>query len=288
MSAALEQPRFPEAGAPLSVLVDFDGTISLADVGDALLARFAPDQDAVAEMDRRYEEGSVGSRALIRWDMDVLPRDRALLTRAATEIAIDRSFVDLVDVVERARGVVEVVSDGLGFHITPMLETVGLGRLPVATNLAEAGRGGDAVAFPYGHPTCRVCGTCKRERVRLHRNAGRAVVFVGDGTSDRYAAHHADVVAAKDGLAAYCERAGLPFVPWRRLGDVASWVRAALADGRLPGDRAAFVAWAAERQTEPEVFICGPEAWGDEAAELPPAIGGGREGSREGVAVSDG
>ena len=93
-----------------------------------------------------------------------------------------------------------------------MLETVGLGRLPVATNLAEAGRGGDAVAFPYGHPTCRVCGTCKRERVRLHRNAGRAVVFVGDGASDRYAAHHADVVFAKDGLAAYCERTGLPFV----------------------------------------------------------------------------
>ena len=55
------------------MLVDFDGTISLEDVGDALLARFAPDQDAVAEMDRRYDEGDVGSRALIRWDMDVLP-----------------------------------------------------------------------------------------------------------------------------------------------------------------------------------------------------------------------
>jgi 2-hydroxy-3-keto-5-methylthiopentenyl-1-phosphate phosphatase len=262
MTAALERPRFPEAGAPLSVLLDFDGTISLEDVGDALLARFAPDQDAVAEMDRRYDEGSVGSRALIRWDMDVLPRERQLLTRAATAIPLDPSIVELVGVVEEAGGVVEVVSDGLGFHITPMLETVGLGRLPVATNLADAGRGGDAVSFPYGHPTCRVCGTCKRERVRLHRGAGRAVVFVGDGASDRYAAHHADVVAAKDGLATYCERSSLPFVPWRRLDDVAHFVRAALADGRLPADRAAFGSWVAEHRTEPEIFICGPEAWG--------------------------
>jgi 2,3-diketo-5-methylthio-1-phosphopentane phosphatase len=260
MIAALDPPRFPPDGAPLSVLVDFDGTISLEDVGDALLARFAPDQAAVAEMDRLYHEGEVGSRDLMRWDMDVLPADAGLLIRAATEIGLDGSFRELVTVVEDVGGAVEVVSDGLGFHIGPLLDTIGLGRIAVATNLAVPGRGGEAVAFPYGHPACSVCGTCKRERVRAHRNAGRAVVFVGDGASDRYAAHHADVVFAKGALAAYCEGAHLPFVGWRQLGDVASWVRAALADGRLPASRAGFEAWAGERRSEPERFICGPEA----------------------------
>ena len=33
------------------------------------------------------------------------------------------------------------------------------------------GEGGAGVSFPYGHPACFVCGTCKRERVRLHRDA---------------------------------------------------------------------------------------------------------------------
>jgi hypothetical protein len=85
-------------------------------------------------------------------------------------------------------------------------------------------------------------------------------VFVGDGASDRYAAHHADVVFAKDELAAYCERAGLPCVRWRTLGEVASWIRDALEDGRLPASRGAFARWAAEHRSGPERFICGPEA----------------------------
>ncbi len=59
-----------------------------------------------------------------------------------------------------------------------------------------------ALTFPYGHPACFVCGTCKRERVRAHEADGRVVVFIGDGSSDRYAAHHADIVWAKDRLLA--------------------------------------------------------------------------------------
>jgi hypothetical protein len=39
--------------------------------------------------------------------------------------------------------------------------------------------------FPNGHPSCFVCGTCKRARVLDHQAAGRAVGFIGDGHSDR-------------------------------------------------------------------------------------------------------
>jgi 2,3-diketo-5-methylthio-1-phosphopentane phosphatase len=257
----------------VSVLVDFDGTISIADVGDALLERFAPDQAAVVEMDRRYEEGLIGSRELMAWDMDLLPRDRDVVVGAAASIAIDRAVVELVETLEAVGGVVEIVSDGLGFHIGPMLEAIGLERVPVATNLAVPGLGGEAIAFPFGHPACHVCGTCKRERVRLHRAAGRAVVFIGDGASDRYAAHHADVVLAKEALADHCEREGVPYVPWARLSDAADWLRAALSSGRLPRRRADLEAWERRHRGGPEVFICGPEVWGPGATVPPSPVG---------------
>ena len=48
----------------------------------------------------------------------------------------------------------------------------------MATNASVLGRGAAGVTFPFGHPGCHVCGTCKRERIRLHQAAGRAVVFV--------------------------------------------------------------------------------------------------------------
>src|SRR5690606_33894200 len=58
-------------GAPIAVLLDYDGTISLRDVGDELMRRFVADQAAVEAMDARYVAGSIGSRELMAWDMDM-------------------------------------------------------------------------------------------------------------------------------------------------------------------------------------------------------------------------
>jgi 2,3-diketo-5-methylthio-1-phosphopentane phosphatase len=244
------------------VLLDFDGTISLQDVGDALLARFAPDQAEVARIDALYAQGVLASRDLVRWDMDVLPRDPSVLRSALDDLAVDPSLAGLVAFVEDVGGAIEVVSDGVGFHVEPMLARLGLDRLAVATNTSEPGRGGEGMGFPFGHPDCLVCGTCKRERVRLHQAAGRAVVFVGDGTSDRYAVHHADVTFAKASLARHCLARGIPFEPYERLSDVTDRLSAALASGRLPRDHDAFDGWARTYRRGPVTFICGPEAWG--------------------------
>ena len=112
----------------------------------------------------------------------------------------DAAFPGFVDAV-RARGAhVEVVSDGFGFYVASNLAALGVDDVFIATNENRVGEGSAGMSFPFGHPSCFVCGTCKRERVRLHQAASRVVVFVGDGTSDRYAAAHADVVFAKGSL----------------------------------------------------------------------------------------
>ncbi len=109
------------------------------------------------------------------------------------------------------------------------------------------------------HPTCLVCGTCKRERVRVHRAAGRAVVVVGDGTTDRYMAHEADVAFAKGKLLAWGRATGRAFVPWSDFADVAAWIAAALRDGRLPAAAADLAAWRGGRPVPGQPPICGPE-----------------------------
>lgn len=272
MSDATTNPRFDPDGAPVSLLIDFDGTISEHDVPDTLLARLVADQDEVRRRDRLYLDYVIGSRELMAWNMEVLPRDEASLLAEVDSVGLDPTVAGLVAAAEAAGVAVEVVSDGLGFHVERMLARVGLDRLPVATNRAEIGRGGAGVSHPYGHPACFVCGTCKRERIRLHRSFERAVVFVGDGPSDRYAAHHADVIFAKSSLAAWCEVENVPYEPWGRLADVAEWLELALLDGRLPADRAAFETWATETRPDIATFICGPEVWGD-GRSVPPGSG---------------
>ncbi len=90
-----------------------------------------------------------------------------------------------------------------------------LGVLDLVTIVTVATRHSTAadprIEFPNGHPTCFVCGTCKRHRVLAHQAAGRAVVFIGDGESDRYAAGYSDFVFAKRALVRICEGYGWPF-----------------------------------------------------------------------------
>ncbi len=261
MPDATAQPTFDPDGAPVSVLLDFDGTISLEDTGDALLARLFDDQELTRHMDELYMSGEKGSRELIAWDMEMLPRDADVLWAEVDSLPVDETLADLLATVREAGAAAEVVSDGVGFHIEHMLARIGVTDLPVATNRTVVGEGGAGVSFPFGHASCFVCGTCKRERIRLHRDAGRAVVFVGDGPSDRYAAHHADVIFAKGSLAVWCEVENIPYEPWERLADVAEWLEMALLDGRLPAASEGYESWAAEARPEVETFICGPEVW---------------------------
>ncbi len=263
MARAPLVPVFPP-GAPVSVLVDYDGTVSLTDVGDVLLYEHAVvDRAVVAARDADYDAGRAGSRELTPWNMEVLPRDPAYLRRIAAGIPQDATFVPFVAAARTAGVAVEVVSDGLGFYVASNLERLdpSLTDLPIATNdnRIDEPRG---VSFPYGHPACFVCGTCKRERVRAHGAGGRVVVFVGDGQSDRYAAHHADIVWAKDALLAWGRATGRDFLAWERFSDIEAWLRGALGDGRLPVTAADLAAWRATHRPQRPDFICGPEAWG--------------------------
>ena len=272
----------------MSILVDYDGTVSRRDIGDVLLTEHAlADQAEVMARDADYDAGRAGSRELMQWDMEILPRDGELLRSVAASIPQDETFPAFVEAVRESGAALEIVSDGLGFYVASNLARLGpaLEELPIATNENDV-EGTGKMTFPYGHPACHVCGTCKRERVRAHAAGGRVVVFVGDGQSDRYAAHHADVVWAKDALLAWGRSTGRRFHAWDRFAEIEAWLRSALADGRLPASVVELPAWRATHRPLRPDFICGPEAWGPgrtvPASLDVPVNGGGTPGSLSG------
>jgi 2-hydroxy-3-keto-5-methylthiopentenyl-1-phosphate phosphatase len=154
------------------------------------------------------------------------------------------------------------VSDGFGFFIAPALEALGVGELPVVTARTTFVGRRASVEFPNGNPACYVCGTCKRDRVLAHQAAGRAVVFIGDGESDRYAAGYSDIVWAKRSLVQICLEAGWPFRHWTDFREIEAWLAETLT------------AWAADPASlpgpAPHAFFCGPEKWGVGLRDPPP------------------
>jgi 2-hydroxy-3-keto-5-methylthiopentenyl-1-phosphate phosphatase len=253
-------PPLRPGDIPLAVLVDYDGTVALTDVSDTILAEHVPGawESEVAA----YDAGLAGSRRLMEFEIGLVdvPADDLLATAAAQPH--DPGFVSFVRRARAAGIPVEVVSDGFGFFIRPALETLGVGDLPVTTAVTTFERGRASIAFPNGHPTCLVCGTCKRNRVLAHQAAGRAVVFIGDGESDRYAAGYADVVWAKRSLVRICLEAGWPYRRWTEFSEIETWLGATVT------------AW----QADPSILagavsrplFCGPEVWGDGLVDPPP------------------
>jgi HAD superfamily phosphoserine phosphatase-like hydrolase len=229
----------------LAILVDYDGTIARADVSDEYVRR-AASREAWQALDAAYLEGRLGSRELLEAEARLLPSDASRLPDMTDIQVHDPAFAPFAAFANEAGVPVEVISDGLGFFVRPAIRSLGLSELPVFAAAIEFGGVEPRITFPDGHPTCLVCGTCKRQRVMAHRAMGRHVAFVGDGHSDRFAAWYADTVFARDHLADLCDEMGIRYQRWDDFRDVHAWLARALIGEPLATPVA-------------RPFICGPE-----------------------------
>ena len=249
---------------PIAILVDYDGTIALTDVSDTIMAEHVShaDWERIAAI---YDAGRMGSRRLMEWEITLVKATEAELLATAAAQPHDPGFAPFARRAAAAGIPVEVVSDGFGFFIGPALARLGLADLPIvsARTTFEGRRG--RISWPNGHPDCGVCGTCKRQRVLDHQAAGRAVVFVGDGESDRYAAGYADVIFAKRSLVPICLANSWPFERWTEFAEIHAWLNERLELWRREPARA-FPAPAAHP------IFCGPEAWGEGVQDPPDAM----------------
>ncbi len=258
--------RLGDGAPPMSILIDYDGSISQTDVTEQLLAQFVSDvvwEDAEAS----YDAGTLGSRRLMAWEVSLIDADPEALRAFAAGQPHDPGFVAFVRRAQAASIPIEVVSDGYGFFIQPALEALGVGELPVVTARTTFEGRRASIEVVNGHPTCLVCGTCTRQRVLAQRATGRRVVYIGDGESDRYAAGYSDVVFAKRSLERICLEAGWPFRRWTAFKEIDDWLAETVDAWRA--DPSALQPLP-PHAPPPRGYFCGPEVWGDGLEDPPP------------------
>ncbi len=202
--------------ASAAVFLDFDGTITSADVGVHLLERTAP-PDAWRALDEEYARGEIGSRECIFDQWELVNGTEAELRALAGEVPVDPGFAPLVAALRDAGAEITVVSDGFGFYVHDVCAPL---DLPVLTN--EIDFDTRELQFPHEDRCCACssCGVCKQAPIKDANHQGKTTVLVGDGISDRKAALLADVVFAKGPLAAWCAQFGVPCHRFDTLADV--------------------------------------------------------------------
>jgi len=203
---------------PLAVLSDFDGTITVEDVAEVLLARFATGE--WEEIERLNRAGVLGTRETMARQFAIVHATREELSDCFRREARMDPAVPAFLRFCKARGIpFEVVSEGLDFYLDELMKVWGL-EVPVRTNRAVFEDGRIRIEYPNADPTCTLCGTCKLDRVFQMRVAGYRVVYIGDGDSDLCPAVEADEVFAKRRLAELCDAEGIAYHRFDSFSDV--------------------------------------------------------------------
>jgi 2-hydroxy-3-keto-5-methylthiopentenyl-1-phosphate phosphatase len=263
--AAPPVPPLSDGAPPLAILVDYDGTIAQTDVSDTVMAEYVKGSwEAEAAS---YDAGLIGSQRLMRLEMEMVDSDPGDLYATAAAQPHDPGFAPFVRHAQAAGIPVEIVSDGFGFFIEPAIAAIGTPDLPIVTARTTFRGRRATIDFPNANPRCSVCGTCKRDRILAHRAAGRRVVFIGDGESDRYAAGYSDVVFAKRSLVRICLEAGWPFQRWTEFQEIEAWLASWLDGWRADP---ASVPVLPPGSPPPNGYFCGEHVWGEGRVDPPP------------------
>ena len=213
------------------VLVDFDGTLAEADIGNRFFHRFTRDEKRWNELIDGWKGEELTARECLAFECALTDVDEATALEFFDRFSLASGAVELVAAARGAGHEIAVASDGLEIYVSRLLARAGL-EVPFSANrilfekqgpIPEYASGGPTVTMPDGRvaapregaPTgCGRCGNCKGAILEqaIAAGAGRTIL-VGDGYSDRCAAGVAEVVYAKDDLLGYCRERGIAARP---------------------------------------------------------------------------
>jgi 2,3-diketo-5-methylthio-1-phosphopentane phosphatase len=219
--------RSPDETSRITLVLDFDGTLTLRDIGHAVCKHFL-DEEARLPPIAAWMRGelSLGEAQAQIWPRVRAPEAEVLAYVA--EVGTLRAGVDELLSTARERGWhVVIASGGFDFYLRHLLgERLRVDPAPeLISNRGRFGASGIEVQFPHVDPSCRTCAVCKGvvlDRLR-QRHPQRPLIFVGDGLTDRCAMGRADRLFAVAGgeLESHCREAGAPCETFTDLGEVA-------------------------------------------------------------------
>ena len=197
---------------------DFDGTITEEDVSFTLLDAFGHGDWRKWFQQYREDKITVGEFNAQAFATVKASREE-LLEVAKSKVKLRDGFHELVTYC-RGRGFrLVIVSNGLSFYITSILEDAGLGEVEVHAARTWFYPGGLKVQYigPDGTP---LDSDFKVAYTRAFLKQGYQVVCMGNGPSDIFPASLAHHIFARDGLLDCCKEKNLPCQPFDDLTDV--------------------------------------------------------------------
>ncbi|MBN2070426.1 MAG: MtnX-like HAD-IB family phosphatase [Candidatus Krumholzibacteriota bacterium] len=205
-----------------AIVCDFDGTITVRDVGHHFFGKFVRDRALWEDTLEKWKIGLISSRECLLKELELIDAGREDLDRFIEKESFDPYFKDFIDFCDRNDFEFVILSDGLDYYIDSMLMDRGFGYLDYRANHVVFDEGKISnIEFPYFNTCdCTLCGNCKKFHLDQLKKKGYKTVYIGNGYSDRCPAEHADIIFAKDDLLSHCRQKKLDHVKFSNFRDV--------------------------------------------------------------------
>ena len=205
----------------IKVFVDFDGTITLEDVGEAIFKKFG-ETEKVKRIIEDLLSDKISSRQC--WDElcdSVDNINKVELDEFIDLLDVDPTFIPFVKFCSKNKIDMVVLSDGFDYYIDRLFNKAGLAGLKYYSNKLFVDETGMLKAeYPYFDVDSPTSANCKKNHIINHSSDDEYTVYIGDGNSDKDAAQYCDFIFAKDGLARFCSMERISFYPFRDFNEV--------------------------------------------------------------------
>lgn len=179
-------------------IFDFDGTITLDDVGNKVCDHFAP--AGWRALENAWLEGDISLGEAQRKIWAQVVTSRAEAERYAHDCtALRPGLSRLLAHISGNGGESWVASGGFDFYIDSLLAEHKAKFSRSYYNRAIFEPSGVALDFPHPYLACSSCAICKGKVCDLARATGAQVTFIGDGPSDRCVLDRCDNLAVVEG-----------------------------------------------------------------------------------------
>lgn len=207
------------------IFADFDGTITLKDVGDELFRAFASKDEVNKIIDALLNNRISAKQCWVDLcNLTTVPGEDEV-NKFIETIPVDSYFRDFVDFIKENNLDLFVLSDGFDYYIERIFKRESVTGIKYFSNKLKIENGRLLPEFPYEAPQCHTSANCKRTHILNNSSDDDITIYIGDGNSDFYAAQFCDYIFAKDSLLKHCERERISFFPYSDFNDVIKRLR---------------------------------------------------------------
>ena len=181
-----------------TIFCDFDGTITLTDLGKALLTKFS--KEDWQKYDKLVINEKIGTREALIKQWDTVKASKEEILAVVDQIEIDPSFQSFFNWVNNCDIHFIVVSDGFQEFIEEIFkkEKIESSLIDIRANSMKIID--NKLTLSFLTDECEHgCANCKYSHVLEYKKKGNKIIYIGDGLSDIFPARElADVIFAKE------------------------------------------------------------------------------------------